>query len=537
MGRERRWMSKLRGRSAAPRPGPTPVSAAPTSVGLSGLVGSVERVVVVDCETTGVFTRDRVVEVGLVTLDVHGRVIDRWETLVNPGRDAGPSWLHGVTGELLAHAPSFEAVAGALAARLDGAVLAAHNLPFDARMLAGEFDRLGIDFDPGQGLDTLRATGGRLTEVCRQQGIDLSQAHRALHDAEATAQLLLRVTGQLSTSTRPAAIPRRPPSLERTVRRDELAGAVVVHVSDPPFLARTAAGLQHRDEGDPAVVGYLELLDRALANLHIDAEQATELSAFAAEVGLDEPRRRTAHQRYLDELIDEVLTDHAITDEEYDQLVRIAAALDIDQELVHRRTRSARLAEDEVHLLPGMSVCFTGEVDGVPRDQLTDHARQLGLEVEKNVTKSTDLLLAADPASGSGKAEKARRYAIPIARADRILHTATGQPIPATVAQVERRIAFTCQRCRQTWTLPARSAHRRKLCESCRSDTPPRTAEPTQPTAPTATPSGPSRPMAPAPAPPPAAARTETLTCESCATTWQREIKRGRKPRRCPACT
>ena len=537
MGRERRWISKLRGGSAAPPQVPTPGSAELTSVGLSALVGSVERVVVVDCETTGVFTRDRVIEVGLVTLDVHGRVIDRWETLVNPGRDAGPSWLHGVTGELLVHAPTFEAVAGALAARLDGAVLAAHNLPFDTRMLAGEFDRLGIEFDPGEGLDTLQATGGRLTEVCRQYGIDLSQAHRALHDAEATAQLLLRVTTQLARPTRPAALPSRPPSLERTVRRDEVAGAVVVQVPDPPFLARTAAGLQHRSEGDPAVVAYLELLDRALANLHIDAEEATELSAFAADVGLDELRRRTAHQRYLDELIDEVMADHTITDEEYDQLVRIAVALDIDQDLVHRRTRSARLAEDEVQLRPGMSVCFTGEVAGVPRDQLTGHARRLGLQVEKNVTKSTDLLLAADPASGSGKAEKARRYAIPIARADRILHATAGQPIAATVAHVERRMAFTCQRCRQTWTLPARSAHRRKLCDSCRCDSPPRTAAPAQATAPTAKPPAPSRAIAPAPAPLPAAARTETLTCESCTITWEREIKRGRKPRRCPACT
>ena len=279
MGRVSRWMRTARGRSETTHPEPSPTPATPGAVRLGGLAGTAERIVVVDCETTGVFTRDRVVEVGLVTLDVHGRVIDRWETLVNPGRDAGPSWLHGVTGELLAHAPTFEAVAGALAARLDGAVLAAHNLPFDARMLAGEFERLGIGFDPGQGLDTLRATGGRLTEVCRQHRIDLSQAHRALHDAEATAQLLLQVAGQLWTPTRPAALSEHPPSLERTVRRDELAGTVVVHVPTPPFLAQTAAGLQHRNEGDPAVVGYLELLDRALANLHIDTGEATELSA------------------------------------------------------------------------------------------------------------------------------------------------------------------------------------------------------------------------------------------------------------------
>lgn len=37
-----------------------------------------------------------------------------------------------------------------------------------------------------------------------------------------------------------------------------------------------------------------------------------------------------------------------------------------------------------------------------------------GLKVGDNVTKKTKLLVAADPDSMSGKAEKARRYGIPI---------------------------------------------------------------------------------------------------------------------------
>ena len=40
-----------------------------------------------------------------------------------------------------------------------GAVVAAHNLPFDRRMLATEFAAAGIDVHWGDGLDTLRVTG------------------------------------------------------------------------------------------------------------------------------------------------------------------------------------------------------------------------------------------------------------------------------------------------------------------------------------------------------------------------------------------
>ena len=149
-----------------------------------------DRFVVVDVETTGLYNSDRVVEVAAVTLATGGRIVDEWDSLVNPGRDVGPTHIHGVTASMVSAAPCFEEVAEALAARVDGAVLVAHNLVFDARMLTNEYGRLGAVMDPGRGVCTLLQCGGRLEDACAMYGVELHQHHRALADARATARLL-----------------------------------------------------------------------------------------------------------------------------------------------------------------------------------------------------------------------------------------------------------------------------------------------------------------------------------------------------------
>ena len=65
-------------------------------------------------------------------------------------------------------APTFPEIITTLAHRLHGAILIAHNLSFDARMLGYEFKRLGVDFDAGSGLCTYRATGSKLIDRMSQ---------------------------------------------------------------------------------------------------------------------------------------------------------------------------------------------------------------------------------------------------------------------------------------------------------------------------------------------------------------------------------
>lgn len=177
-----------------------------TSPLLEVLLVDARHVTVVDVETTGFSNDDRVIEIAVVTLDRHGRTVDEFETLVDPGRGPGPTRVHRITDDMLRGAPRFDEVLAHLAARLDGNVFCAHNVPFDRRMLDNEFTRCRVDVDWGTGVDTLRLTGAKLSVACADAGIDIPQAHRALHDARATARLLCHVAANVTTTHVPVSL-------------------------------------------------------------------------------------------------------------------------------------------------------------------------------------------------------------------------------------------------------------------------------------------------------------------------------------------
>lgn len=189
-----------------------------------------------DLETTGLDPRtDRVVEVAVVTTDVGGRVIDEWSSLVHPGRDPGPTDVHGITAHDLCTSGSYASVAGELAERLRGSVLVAHNLAFDAAFLAAEDRHLVaaaggasgaatgppavVLGGPSAGLCTLELSrrvlarpddGWSLGALCGSVGVPLVDPHRALVDARATAGLLEALLGEVGApGTRPRLLGRR----------------------------------------------------------------------------------------------------------------------------------------------------------------------------------------------------------------------------------------------------------------------------------------------------------------------------------------
>jgi DNA polymerase III subunit epsilon len=156
---------------------------------------------VIDFETTGFSPArgDRAVEIGVVLLSADGVREGEWDTLLNPMRDVGASWVHGITDDDVQQAPEFGDVAGVLSELLAGRVIVAHNLAFDARFLDGEYRRLGHELGIGaeSGLCTMRlahryAPGPQVTleACCERCGIDQRAAHTALDDARATGRLL-----------------------------------------------------------------------------------------------------------------------------------------------------------------------------------------------------------------------------------------------------------------------------------------------------------------------------------------------------------
>ncbi|MEV1010569.1 DEDDh family exonuclease [Streptomyces sp. NPDC049881] len=151
---------------------------------------------VVDVETTGLATHDRIVSAAVYRLTARGEVEDHWYSTVNPQRDPGPVHIHGLTARMLADAPLFADVAGELAERLADRVLVAHNAKFDWSMLAHEYARAGRIAPVKQRLCTIHLSKAlglplanhRLETLVTHFGVVQRQAHHALDDARVLAE-------------------------------------------------------------------------------------------------------------------------------------------------------------------------------------------------------------------------------------------------------------------------------------------------------------------------------------------------------------
>ncbi|MFI6206822.1 DEDDh family exonuclease [Streptomyces sp. NPDC051041] len=151
---------------------------------------------VVDVETTGLARDDRIVSAAVYRLDARGEVEDHWYTLVNPERDPGPVWIHGLTSEVLQGAPLFADIAEEFAARLRGRVLVAHNAVFDWQMIAREYARARCEAPVRQRLCTivlakelgLPLPNHKLESLAAHFGVVQRRAHHALDDARVLAE-------------------------------------------------------------------------------------------------------------------------------------------------------------------------------------------------------------------------------------------------------------------------------------------------------------------------------------------------------------
>ncbi|MDI3404921.1 DEDDh family exonuclease [Streptomyces cavernicola] len=151
---------------------------------------------VVDVETTGLARDDRIVSAAVYQLDAHGDVEDHWYTLVNPERDPGPVWIHGLTSDVLEGAPLFPQIAEEFSARLEGRVLVAHNAVFDWSMIAREYARARLTAPVRQRLCTIALSkelrlplpNHKLESLAAHFGVVQQRAHHALDDARVLAE-------------------------------------------------------------------------------------------------------------------------------------------------------------------------------------------------------------------------------------------------------------------------------------------------------------------------------------------------------------
>ena len=158
--------------------------------------------VVVDLETTGGSATDcAITEIGAVKVR-GGEVLGEFQTLVNPAGAIPPfiSVLTGITDALVADAPELASALPAFLEFSHGAVLVAHNAPFDLGFLKAACQQLGHPWPAPAALDTARlarrvltrdeAPNCKLATLARLFRATTEPCHRALADARATVDVL-----------------------------------------------------------------------------------------------------------------------------------------------------------------------------------------------------------------------------------------------------------------------------------------------------------------------------------------------------------
>ncbi|MCE2595634.1 VRR-NUC domain-containing protein [Motilimonas cestriensis] len=158
--------------------------------------------VIVDVETTGGQKEyDRITEIALVKV-VAGEVVDQWSSLVNPNKHISRqiTALTGINNQMVRDAPVFAQLAEKIDAFSQGAIFVAHNVNFDMGMIKAEFARCGLSYRRAKLCTVVLARkwlpghdSYSLGKLCADVGITLNGHHRALNDANATADLFIMI--------------------------------------------------------------------------------------------------------------------------------------------------------------------------------------------------------------------------------------------------------------------------------------------------------------------------------------------------------
>ena len=182
---------------------------------------------VVDLETTGVDPAvDRVVEVAVLKL-APGGAADLFHSRVNPGRPVPPAAtaVHGIADIDVRAAPTFAALAPALARRLAGCDLAGFGVAgFDLPLLCAEFARAGVPFTVAG-----RAVLDALAVYRRYEARTLAAAvgfylGRAHHDARAAAADAAAAAEVLDAQVGRYGLPAAPADLHAPLVEVDVAG-------------------------------------------------------------------------------------------------------------------------------------------------------------------------------------------------------------------------------------------------------------------------------------------------------------------------
>ena len=161
--------------------------------------------VIIDTETTGLSATngDRMVEIAAVKIK-KGSVVERFESFIDPERAIphGAQHIHKITKEMLKNAPKAKEILPDVLHFIGGACVVGHNIKFDLDFLCYQLSLIGRKLkNETPALDTLKMSkhflphlsNYSLSSVALSFGIKIKETHRALADAELTADVFIRL--------------------------------------------------------------------------------------------------------------------------------------------------------------------------------------------------------------------------------------------------------------------------------------------------------------------------------------------------------
>jgi len=164
--------------------------------------------VIYDIETTGLSSNyHEIIEIGAVKMS-RGIEVERFSELIKPSRPISAliTEITGITDEDVAHARNIKEVLKEFVAFIDGAVLVAHNASFDNSHLYYHMKKYGLFEKEFPTIDTLQFARVVYNEkmklfglkyVAKALKVELEQHHRALSDAKTTANIFMKMLGDV----------------------------------------------------------------------------------------------------------------------------------------------------------------------------------------------------------------------------------------------------------------------------------------------------------------------------------------------------
>jgi len=332
---------------------------------------------VIDIATTGFSPAngDRIVEIAIARIDARGVIHDEYATLVDPGRDVGPMFVHGISTSEVRGAPTFADIAGEILDLMDDAIVVMHDGAFVERFLEAEFARADVQLPLTPALctswlarRTLRTPDHTLRTLARHAGrttLDTAAAMGAVRTIAALLPQMLAVHGQ---PLRYLCGLRPMPELDC----DALARTRVVEQRDrtdgwmASLMARRR--LPSAAAGEVDAQRYLDTVTAALADGRLLGGEAQTLARLGASAGLGAPQVEALHGRLVEHLRAAALTDSILTTGQIRQLRTAAGALGLPTYFDELRPTSPQ------DLVAGRSMPVAREV------RLCTHCRRPGHE-------------------------------------------------------------------------------------------------------------------------------------------------------------